>query len=325
MRKRFHGAARPVKYEFIASDIHINLNSSNSLAVAVDNLLLTWQRGHRTTAPKKARVVERLDQMSGELSRTAQLVAAELTIPCTLFKVGGEDGRFESKLSQLQLSDADAEQTEDGLLCAVNIELSMYAASTSAPVHRARAELPLPDDMGSITLTICSRLLTGASEREDGCSNAGSDITDITDALHGPLHDETGGSSMGTPEKAAASPRVAAPRDGVEARWQEVYEMERATADALTIEGLQTDLAALIADKRTLSEELLKLRITVSGMPLGKRALAERIAELEAQVRAPRRLDQTHAASFRCPRTALCSPAVLACCRSHACLPLIPI
>ena len=90
--------------------------------------------------------------------------------------------------------------------------------------------------------------------------------------------------------------------------------MERATADALTIEGLQTDLAALIADKRTLSEELLKLRITVSGMPLGKRALAERIAELEAQVRAPHAWiklmpPRLVAHALRCARL-LCSPAV---------------
>ena len=70
----------------------------------------------------------------------------------------------------------------------------------------------------------------------------------------------------------------------MEARWQQVYELERSKADALTIEGLQNDLNALIQDKQGLSEELLKLRATLAGIPQPKRDLAERVAELEQQV-----------------------------------------
>ena len=68
-----------------------------------------------------------------------------------------------------------------------------------------------------------------------------------------------------------------------------MYELERSRADALTIEGLHRDLAALIHDKRQLSEENLRLRSTVAGMPTGKKALAERVAELEGELARARR------------------------------------
>ena len=54
----------------------------------------------------------------------------------------------------------------------------------------------------------------------------------------------------------------------------QVYQLERSRADALTIEGLQRDVHALIRDKQQLSEENLKLRSTIAAIPLGRRALA---------------------------------------------------
>ena len=300
MRRRLRHGGKPVKYDFVISEIQVALSSSNSVAVAVDNLQIKWQRGHRTTLPHAARVVEKLDQATGELSRTAQLVAVELSLPCTLYRKGdGDDIRWDSKLSHIQLVDADAdnEDAESGLLCSVPLELSAYAGSPADGGHRARTEVPLPGCLGSLNFCICSKLV-GAS---DGLSNAGSDIADVADVVvyEEPLAAARPAAADTTPSiyaalpvgpaGASATPRAAPPRDGVEARWQEMYALERSKADALAIQGLQQNIAALIADKRTLSEEVLRLRTSVSSMPLGKKSLAERIAELEAQMVAQRR------------------------------------
>ena len=92
--RRLRHAGKPCKYEFSIGDVIVRLSPAHSKAITIDNLQLTWQRGHRTTAPRKIRVVEKLDQSSGELSRTAHMVM-DLTIPCTLYRVGSEaDGRF---------------------------------------------------------------------------------------------------------------------------------------------------------------------------------------------------------------------------------------
>ena len=47
------------------------------------------------------------------------------------------------------------------MLCAVPFELSAYAATAQQPTRRARVEMALADGMGSISLAVCSRLLSG--------------------------------------------------------------------------------------------------------------------------------------------------------------------
>ena len=73
-------------------------------------------------------------------------------------------------------------------------------------------------------------------------------------------------------------------REATEARWQEMYELERSRADAERIEKLENDISTLIHDKRQLSEECLKLRTTVQAFPQSKKELAVRVAELESQL-----------------------------------------
>jgi hypothetical protein len=319
MRKWRHGGQKAFKFDFCLSDVTVQLNAASSVAVAVDNLLITWQRGHRTCAPlrapyscraitcvgraapltaraplfsivrrtesKRARVVEKLDQATGELSRTAQLIAAEFNLPCTLFRSGGEEGgKWDAKLSHIQLADADAEDAGASLLCSVPLDLSAHAASMQVPVYRSRVELELADAMGFLRFTLCSRMLTGHAA-EEGASHAGSDASELAADLTGLEREEA---APATPERSARG-ACSVPVDGVEARWQQVYELERSKADALTIEGLHRDVSALIQDKRTLSEELLRLRHTVSTIPLSRRELAERVADLEAQLAAMRR------------------------------------
>ena len=301
MRRRLHHGSKPFKFEFVISDVTVHLNSASSIGVRVDNLAFSWQRGHRKVGGSKACVVERLDQQSNQLSRIAHL-PADVLLPCTLFRHGaGAEDRWDSKLSELVLSDADLPPEEDDILCAVPFELSAHAASAAAPVHRARVDLQLGGDLGFMSFSICSTMLVGMTANEDGCSNAGSEVSDVVE-LAGWSHEDSATthsvsssvtSSVGHHVHASSSTGGAdapgtssqAPRDGVEARWQAVYELERSRADALTIEALHRDLSALIRDKQRLSEENLKLRSTVSSIPQGKRELVERVAELEAEVR----------------------------------------
>ena len=178
-RVRLHAGGKRHQFEMTVCDVVIKLSSQSSAAVAVDNVAFSWVRGQRKTATKRARVVERLDQTSGELSRTAA-VAAELSLPCTLFRRGGgDDGRWEPKLSYLQVGDADAEEADEALLCAVPLELSAYAASMHAPTRRTHVTLQLSEGMGSLSLTVGSRLLSGGSGGDDGMSNAGSEVSNV--------------------------------------------------------------------------------------------------------------------------------------------------
>ena len=63
-----------------------------------------------------------------------------------------------------------------------------------------------------------------------------------------------------------------------------MYELERSHADAETISRLESDLHGLIHEKRLLSEENLKLRSALAVVPLPRKALVERITQLEAQL-----------------------------------------
>lgn len=292
----FHGkGAKAVKFTFELSDVQVHLNSASSVAVAVDNVVLTWERGRRSVSAKRARVVEKLDQLTGSLTRTAPLLGSELALPCTLFRFGGsatddEGGRWGSKVSEFKLLDADAE-ADEALLCTVSFELSTHAASSAEPVYRTRVELPLGGDLGSIAFSLCSRLLFGVAA-DDGCSNAGSDGCSNADVIDPRALDEATAEAAAAPavppaiemSQGASATHRQQVEHGVEARWQEVYELERSKADALTIEALHKDLGALIRDKQRLSEENLKLRSMVSASVQPKRMLVERIGELEADV-----------------------------------------
>jgi hypothetical protein len=303
--RRLHAGSRAHKFELSIHDVVIHLESASSRAVAVDNVTFVWVRGRRRSTTKHARVVEKLDQTSGVLTRTAA-VAADLSIPCTLFWHGsGEDGSWEQKLSHLHISDADADEGEEALLCAVPFELSAHAASVHAPTRRSRVELPLADGMGSVSLAVCCRLLSGGGADDSTVASDTSNVHDLEGfaADEGGMvgapaeHDQIKRSSSfarssvrrvsdetraleSTPEKS----REGNARDATEARWQGVYELERSRADAATIERLQADVAALINDKRGLSEQLLRLRATVSHMHEPRKQLVERVAELDAQV-----------------------------------------
>ena len=120
MRRRLHHGSKPFKFQFCISDMTVHLNSANATSVRVDNLIFTWQRGHRKVGGSKACVVERLDQQSNQLSRIAHL-PADVVLPCTLFRA--TDDRWESKLSELVLFDADVPPEEDGTLCAVPFDI----------------------------------------------------------------------------------------------------------------------------------------------------------------------------------------------------------
>ena len=71
---------KPIKFEFTLSDISVQLSADTAVSVSVDNIQLMWVRGGRSACTKRARVVERLDQASGELTSTAgaQLVGVYL-------------------------------------------------------------------------------------------------------------------------------------------------------------------------------------------------------------------------------------------------------
>ena len=283
----------------IISDVVIQLSSHSSVAVAVDNVTFRWVTRTRATATKKARVVERLDRTSGELSRTAA-IAAELTLPCTLHQRGGDDGKWQSKVSHLHVGDADAAETEaEPLLCAVPLDLSAYATTAQQPVRRSHVELPLNDGMGSMSLAISVRLLGAAEDtvsdppsepahanlRElDGFSQHAASRSDGSSSRHTEGAVAAGGGGAATAIGPAASPAASNGASAREARWQEVYELERSRADAMTIERLEGDVGALIEAKRAMQEELLRLRTTVAGLPQSRKYLAERVAELESQV-----------------------------------------
>jgi len=274
-RRRPHGG-KPIKYDYTISDIAVHLNSASSIAVSVDNLSLTWQRGDRSVSSNRARVVEKLDQATGDLSRTAQLLPSELTLPCTLYRVGPSDdtGRWESKASELLLLDADAEGDESAMLCSVPLELSALVGIPGLPTLRKRVELPLGGDLGAMSFSVLIRLKD--SGVDDGTSNAGSEMSDVRDldpALWAPDRSEPRDPATAPSAPLERHPREVA-KDAAEARWQEVYQLERSRADALTSEGLQRDVHALIRDKQQLSEENLKLRSTIAAIPLGRRALA---------------------------------------------------
>ena len=282
----FHGkGARPFKFKFELSDVRVHLNSSSSVAVAVDNVSLTWERGPRSVSSKKGRVVEKLNSVTGELSRTAPLLGSDLILPATLFRTGGDEGgRGGSKTSEFKLFDADAEG-EEARLCMVTFELSTHAASASQPVLRTRLEVPLTSGLGSMSFALCSRMLSSSGgSTDDGCSNAGSDgVSNASEQVnHRDLDDAIA--------EAADAPAFAPPSEhqqvanSMEARWQEVYELERSKQDALTIEKLNRDLGDLIVDKQRLSEENLRLKSILRSSDAPKKELLERVAELEAEV-----------------------------------------
>ena len=276
-RSRLHTGRKAFKFEYSLSDVHIHLNSTSTVAVSVDNVSLVWQRGHRSVATKVAHVVEKLDQQTGALTRTASVTPVnDLVLPCTLFRRGAdEDGKWDAKASELIVHDAD-EEAEEAVLCIVPFELSEHAVSPSLTATRTRLELPLGGGLGSISFTVCGRMLSGAAD--DACSNAGSEVSDVREVLDASHWAHEDGASQGaacsghpSPAEGASSHAHRLPlrmdaEVSVEARWQEVYELERSKADALTIEGLQRDLNALIRDKQRLSEENLKLRSTLNGM-----------------------------------------------------------
>lgn len=159
-------------FEFALSDVQLHLNSADSVAVAVDNVSLTWRRGRRSVAATRARVVERLDHVTGELLRTAPLVVTELALPCTLFRQGDDVGPWDAKPSELLLVDTDAEP-EDATLCCVVLELTPYAASQDQPAPRSRVELELERGMGRLYLTIGSRLLSSGAPRQPNTRSTG--------------------------------------------------------------------------------------------------------------------------------------------------------
>ena len=138
---RHHG--EPVKFEFSLSELTIHLNSQHEAAVCVDNLVLTWRRGQRTSASKPTRVVEMLDQATGSLSRTAWLLH-DLTLPVTLFRLqGGHEASYEPKPSELLVTEAGEEEDDDGLtaeggfLSCMRLDLAEYAG-TEPQTHRSR-------------------------------------------------------------------------------------------------------------------------------------------------------------------------------------------
>ena len=102
-----HGGGKPVKYEYTLTDVCVQLSPSHSTAVAWTTLCSPGAWQPRKVESKRARVVEQLDQMTGELSRTAKLVAQTLSMPCTLYRhtaVGkweladDDGGRWDTKL-----------------------------------------------------------------------------------------------------------------------------------------------------------------------------------------------------------------------------------
>ena len=296
------------KFEFTVSDITIELASDNAASVSIDNLQLTWIRGKRSVCSNRTRVVERLDHATGQLSRTAHIMM-ELKLPCTLFadreaRVGAAP-TWDAKPSELLLTDSDADADADPTLCTAALDLADYASHT-APQLRSRVELELGDGCGRMVCSVHARRLGGADAADGGSELAESSVggsevaslAELGDALPAASSalPRPGANGCGGGSSSAAAGRLELGGGGgggaaveAEARWQEVYELERSMADARTIEGLHRDLGALIQDKQRLSEENLRLRATVAAMPSGKRAVAERIAGLEAELAGARK------------------------------------
>ncbi len=225
---------KPIKFEFTLSDISVQLSADNSVSVSVDNIQLMWVRGGRSACTKRARVVERLDQATGALSRNAHLMV-ELSLPCTLFRHGGADDvvRWDPKPSELLLTDADADPDADPILCKLPVDLSAFA--TSSGLTR-RLELPLPFDYGHLTCSLHTRQLSG-QRGADTCSNAGSEASDITElgdaaprlealARRGGKSADSSTDSVGGAPSASGAPAPSASGglvvDSAEARWQQV-------------------------------------------------------------------------------------------------------
>ncbi|KAL1523884.1 hypothetical protein AB1Y20_018803 [Prymnesium parvum] len=305
---RHHGD--PVKFEFSLSELTVHLNSQHDSAVCVDNLVITWRRGQRTSTSKPIPVVETLDQASGNLSRTA-LLLQDLTLPVTLFRMHhGERSVFEPKPSELEVAEATAEEEEyEGAAAAgafyssVVLDLAAYA-SAELHVLRTRVALNLPGGAGSLGMVVSARQLVAARADDDGtaCSVCSGDTEHTEHSLadhphlesaaslsaHGSARAEHAGAggcaACNGCAHGAASSRGNNAQYEVEQRWQAICEFERARADKQTIESLHKDIEALIQDKKRVSEENLRLSAIVAAMPADRRALGEKLAALEAEL-----------------------------------------
>ena len=184
LRHMRHGSAQPVRYTFALSEIRIHLSPSHGKAVSVDNVTLLWRTRTRKIEAKPAGVVERLHQVTGELSRTAELGVQEVLLPCTLYRhtsttkwelPDDDGGSWDTKLSQLVVIDADEQVgLDEGVgtasmeLCTAQLELTAHAGEASGPlVSKKRLRLPLSDDMGSLECVITSRRGSHSGENAD--------------------------------------------------------------------------------------------------------------------------------------------------------------
>ena len=140
---RHHG--EPSKFEFSLSDITVHLNSQHEAAVCVDNLVVTWRRGQRASVSKPTRVVEKLDQATGSLARSARLLH-DLMLPVTLFRLNrGEEARYEPKPSELLVTEAtnEDEQTQGlvadgGFLSCGHFDLAEHTSTEPDAQRRSR-------------------------------------------------------------------------------------------------------------------------------------------------------------------------------------------
>ena len=283
-----------------------------------EQVLLVWRRGDKVVTSQPAAVTEVLDNSSGALSRTAR-VSPDLSLLCTLFS---SRGKFEHKHSELELQEAAG----NTVLCTVPLELTEHVtadasgsgaggtstAEGTAPPSPAKPPgkslvLRLPDELGTLRLTIAVRRLTEATAAmaDDVASQASFFLSS-----HAPdCGPRVAPPAMGTPdascsagagdEEGGGSDRAPSMSEAVEQRWQHLQMLEQAREDAETIKGLQANLEALIQDKKKLKEEVLgyKQRAVLAAVASSRSDLIEQVATLQSRLEASERSAKREAAA----------------------------
>ena len=312
------------QYYFTISDMVLQLGSANPVGHS-EQVLLVWRRGDKVVTSQPAAVTEVLDNSSGALSRTAR-VSPDLSLLCTLFS---SRGKFEHKQSELELQEAAG----NAVLCTVPLELTEHVtagASVSgaggsvaeggappSPVKMPPVRslvLRLPDELGTLRLTIAARRLTEATAAKagDGASQAsfflsshapdcgpraapvlgwpGSACGSGAPSCRAGGADEEGGGGDGAPVSVS---------EAVEQRWLHVQMLEQGREDAETIRGLQASLEALIQDKKKLKEEVLgyRQRAALAAVASSKGALIDQVATLQSRLEAAERSAAREAAA----------------------------
>ena len=307
--------ARVAQYYFTISDTVLELGRANPVGHS-EQVMLVWRRGDKVVTSQPAAVTEVLDNSSGALSRTAR-VSPDLSLLCTLFS---SRGKFEHKQSELELQEAAG----NTVLCTVPLELTEHVtagasssgargstAEGSAPPSPAKPPgrsvvLRLPDELGTLRLTIAVRRLTEATAAmaDDGASQ-----TSFFLSSHAPDCGPRAAPVLGSPgpscgggggdEEGGGSDRAPSMSEAVEQRWQHVQMLEQAREDAETIKGLQASLEALIQDKKKLKEEVLgyRQRAVLAAVASSRSDLIEQVATLQSRLEAAERSSKREAAA----------------------------